>query len=114
MSVSRALGQAWWAPLAALLVVGQLVIAVLFGFELDDDTESGVAGIVIALAGAVILAFSLGDRPRRRVRGDVAIVIGSLIAMVWFWSLVMPLLAIVVLVGLFITELRDSRRARVS
>ena len=114
MSVSRALGQAWWAPLAALLIVGQVVIAVTFGFELDDDTESSIAGIAIALGGAAILAFGLCDRPQHLVRGDIAIVVGSLIAMVWFWSLVMPLLAIVVLVGLLITEIRHPRPARVT
>ena len=95
-------------------MVGQLVIAVTFGFELDDDTESGIAGIAIALGGAAILAFGLWDRPQHRVRGDVAIVIGSLIAMIWFWTLVMPLLAIVVLVGLWIAEIRDPRPARVT
>ena len=71
---------------------GPIPIAVTFGFELDDDTESGIAGIAIALGGAAILTFGLWDRTQRRMRGDVAIV---------------------VLVGLLITEIRDPRSARV-
>jgi hypothetical protein len=67
------LGQTWWAPLAALLVVGQLVIAVAFGFELDDDTESGIAGIVIALVGAA-LAFWLRTAVTEKYSSSLAAV----------------------------------------
>ena len=60
----------------------------------------------IALVGAAILSLaSVIDRSAgcaaRRHRRSVA-----LIAMIWFWSLVMPLLAIVVLGGLLSTEIR--------
>jgi hypothetical protein len=38
-------------------------------------------------------------------------VAGSLVALIWFWTVVVPLLALVVLVGLAVTEMRAKRFA---
>ena len=104
--MAQVLKQAWWAPVAALLVVGQVVIAALF---IGD--ENTVAGIALGLGGALLVGVGLWKRPEARVLGDVLLVAGSLLALIWFWTLVVPLLALVVLVGLAVTEVRAKRLA---
>lgn len=79
--MASALKQSWWAPVAALVVVG-----------------------------AGVLAMGLWKRPGARVLGDVLIVIGALFAAIWFWSLTMPLLAVIVVVGLAVSEVRAPGR----
>ena len=39
------------------------------------------------------------------------LVVCSLLAMIWIWTLVVPFLAIIVLVGLAVTEVRPKRLA---
>ena len=104
--MSHVLRQAWWAPVAALLVVGQVVIAAIF---IGD--ENAAAGITIGLGGALLVGVGLWKRPDARVLGDVLLVAGSLVALIWFWTVVVPLLALLVLVGLAVTEVRANRLA---
>lgn len=104
--MSSVLGQAWWAPVAALLVIAQIVIAADF-----IGGENAVAGIALGLGGALLVGVGLWQRPRARVLGDVLLALGSLLALIWIWTLVVPLLALVVLVGLAITEARAKRHA---
>ena len=57
---SQVLRQAWWARVAALLVVGQVIIAVIF---IGD--ENAVAGIALALGGALLVGWASGNGPKR-------------------------------------------------
>jgi hypothetical protein len=106
--MSQALRQAWWAPIAVLLVAGQLLVAVTEG---SFGYESGVAIIVIALVGALVLAVGIWRRPNARLLGNALIVIGSLFGAFWFWTLYGPVLAVIVIVGVVSTEVRSPARA---
>ena len=105
--MSRALKQAWWAPLAALLVLAQLAMLVAAGTSSSEDGESKVAGAVIALVGAVVLAAGLWKRPDTRGPGNALIVLGALFAAFWFWTLVLPVVATVLIVGVIGSEVRS-------
>jgi hypothetical protein len=106
--VVQALKQAWWAPLAGLLVLGQLLIAVAFAVD-SEDAEEAIVGVAIALGGALVLAAGLWKRPTARGLGSALIVIGAATAGFWFWTLVLPILAIIVIVGLVVSEVRSRR-----
>ncbi|HUF85339.1 MAG TPA: hypothetical protein VMQ81_12200 [Acidimicrobiia bacterium] len=107
--MSDALKQAWWAPVAGLLVLGQLAMAFLFGWS--EDTESTIVGIAIALTGAIVLGAGLWKRPQARGLGNVLILVGAGFAAFWFWTLFMPILAIIVAVGLVTSEVRSRAPA---
>jgi hypothetical protein len=104
-SMSRSLRQAWWGPLVGLLVVGELVIAAAFVFA-GDSVEDSIAGAAVALGGALLLVAGLWQRPHARALGSTLLIIGCGAAAIWFWSLVMPLVAIVVVVSVVISWLR--------
>ncbi len=108
--MSQALKQAWWAPLAGLLVLAQVVLAVAIVFG-DDDAETKVVAFAIALAGALLLAAGLLYRPQARGLGNTLIIGGVLFAAFWFWTRVLPVVAIIVVVGVVITEVRTRARA---
>lgn len=105
--VYSALKQAWWAPVAALLVLAQFVLAVMILFGGGDAAEL-IAGAVIATVGALVLGVGLGKRLDSRQLGNMLIVVGALFGVFWFWSLVLPALGLIVLVGLATTELRTT------
>jgi hypothetical protein len=110
--VSDALKQAWWAPVAGLLVLGQLALVLAFGWGAEgDDAESRIVSVAICLVGAFVLGVGLWKRPQARALGNVLILVGAALAAFWFWTLVMPILAIVVVVGLVSSEVRSSARA---
>ena len=103
-SVVQALKQAWWAPVAGLLALIELLMVP--GFAFGDDAAVDAA---LALAGAVLLAAGLWNRPQARALGNVLIVLGAALAALWFWTLVMPVLAFIVVVGVVTTEVRSRR-----
>ena len=107
--MSEALKQAWWAPVAGLLVVTQLAMALVFGWS--EDAESTIVGIAIGLVGAFVLAAGLWKRPEARGLGNALIVVGAVLAAFWFWTLFMPVLAIIVVVGLVTSEVRSPAAA---
>lgn len=106
--MSQVLRQAWWAPIAALLVVPQLVIAANSGSERG---ESWVAGLVIGLVGAAILAAGLWKRLHARGLGNLLIVVGSLFGAFWFWTGYTPVMALIVIIGVIVTEVRSPASA---
>lgn len=106
--MSQVLRQAWWTPVAALLVVAQLFIAVAEGLF---GSENHVPVFVIAFVGAVVLATGLWKRPLARLLGNALVVVGSLFGAFWFWTGYTPVMALIVIVGVVISELRTPARA---
>lgn len=97
MSVLR---QAWWAPIAGLMAVVQLVAGPLQPFT-NSDLESGVASFVIFMAGGAVTAIGLFRRPAHRTSGNVLLLVGCGFAAFWFWTLFLPVAGLVVAIGVF-------------
>lgn len=59
-NLRQLIGQAWWAPLAAVLVVAELLVAQAFligdGTSNILDAESAITGTALYLGGAGLLA----------------------------------------------------------
>jgi hypothetical protein len=108
--MSQPLTQAWWAPVAGLLVLAQLALAVSFLVGGDDDEDTYV-GVAIAVVGAFVLAAGLWQRPKARWLGNALIILGALFAAFWFWTAVLPVVAIIVVVGVVVSEFRSPARA---
>jgi len=107
--MAQALKQAWWAPPAGLLVVPLLAVAATLAIG-DEDAESKIVGIALALAGAVATAAGLRKRPRARGLGNGLAAVGALLAAFWFWTLLLPILAIIVVFGIASSEVRSRTR----
>lgn len=106
------LRQAWWAPIAALMAAIQLVLLpVLFGFG-NEDSESRLASLVIAVVGGAITALGLWRRPSHRPTGNGLLLVGCGFAAFWFWTLYLPILAIVVAVGVLTSGWRTEPTIR--
>ncbi len=108
----QSLRQAWWAPLAGVLVVAELWLALVFvvgrGTSNLLDVEDAAGGTLLALAGAAALAVGLWRRPAERRLGSALIVVGAALAAIWFWTIVMTPIALVVIVGVVISEVRAA------
>ncbi|MET0920023.1 MAG: hypothetical protein ABWY77_02350 [Acidimicrobiia bacterium] len=106
--MSQVLRQAWWAPLAGLLSLALFAFAVVIGVSdgKDDETSDAVVGVLLCLAGGVALAAGLWKRPQARGLGNVLIIVGCLLAAFWFWTVVLPIAAIIVIIGVVSSEVR--------
>lgn len=106
------LKQAWWAPLAGLLVIAELLVAQAFIFGNGTsnllDAESTAAGTTLSLLGAAALIAGLWIRPKISLAGTALIVAGAALAGIWFWTVVMTPLAIIVIAGALISESRSA------
>ncbi len=109
--MSQALKQAWWAPVAGLLVLAQLALAVGLGFGNNTDEDDVAFWLAVALVGALVLAAGLWKRPQARGLGNALIIVGAVLAAVFFWTVVMPVGAIIVVVGVATSEVRSPARA---
>lgn len=109
------LKQGWWAPMAWVLVLAQVGVALAFIFGEGTsnilDAESKTAGIGLSLVGAAALATGLWVRPRALWLGDVLIIIGAALGAIWFWNILMTPIAIAVIVGLVVTRVRSTTPA---
>ena len=86
----------WWLVLAA--IAGGVLVFIGVGLPFEDRTAGAVAGGgVHAIAGVVVLA-GLVARRRRPRRGDLMIAVGVLPLLIWFWTIVLPALAVAVMV----------------
>lgn len=107
--------QAWWAPLAAVLVVAELLVAQAFligdGTSNILNAESTAAGATLALGGAVALVAGLLARPKARGLGNALIVAGAALAAIWVWTVVMTPIAFVVIVGVVLSQVRSTAPA---
>lgn len=112
--MSKALSQAWWAPLAGLLAITQLWIALVFlvgaGTSNILDWESTAAGVMLTVASAVALVAGLWKRPLKRGLGNTLIIAGASLATIWFWTVVVTPIAIVVIIGVVVSQVRTSSR----
>lgn len=109
--MSQVLKQAWWAPVTGLLVLAQLVLAVAAGTGNEDDEGDVVFWVAVALVGALVLAAGLWKRPQARGLGNALIIVGAVLAALFFWTLVLPVVAIIVVVGVVTSEVRSPARA---
>ena len=101
------LRQAWWAPIAALLAAAQLVMSPI-SLMSDEDWESRGASMLLLLVGGAILAVGLVLRPTRRVTGNVLLLVGCVFAMVWLWTLFLPVGGIVVALGVLLSGWHET------
>ena len=104
------LRQAWWAPIAGLLVVIMVALGVLFGLT-GEDAETRIVSALLLFAGAGSLAVGLFRRPDHRATGNVLLLIGCVLAAFWFWTLFLPLLAIILAVGVVTSGWRSKQVA---
>lgn len=108
----QTLKQAWWAPFAGVLALAQFWVGLAFIYGTGTsnvlDAESTAAGITLAFGGAGALAAGLWIRPRSRVLGNALVVAGAILGAIWFWTVVMTPLAIVVIVGVVISQVHST------
>lgn len=111
----QALKQAWWAPFALVLVVAQFWVglAFLYGEGTSNvlDAEGTAAGVSLAFGGAAALAAGLLIRSQRRWVGDALVTGGAALGAIWFWTIIMTPIAIVVIVGVVIGRVRSTAPA---
>lgn len=97
--------------MAAVLVVAQLWVAVVFvvgdGTSNLLDAESRTVGAALAFGGAAALVAGLWKRPQARALGNALIIVGAAMASIWFWTVVMTPIAIVVVVGVVVSQVVD-------
>lgn len=109
----QTLKQAWWAPFAGVLALAQFWVGLAFiygaGTSNVVDAESTAAGITLAFGGAGALTAGLWIRPRSRGLGSALVVAGAMLGALWFWTVIMTPLAIVVIVGVVISQVRPTR-----
>jgi hypothetical protein len=102
------LKQTWWAPLAGVLLLAQVGVALAFllgeGTSNLLDFESTVAGVSLSLGGASALAAGLWIRPQARWLGNALVIVGAALAALWFWMIFMTPIAIVVIVGVVLSQ----------
>jgi hypothetical protein len=113
--VIQTVKQAWWAPFAGVLALAQLWVALAFFYGKGTsnllDAESTAAGATLALGGAAALASGLWIRPQARWMGNALIIVGAALGAIWFWTVVMTPIAIVVIVGVVVSQVRSTARA---
>jgi hypothetical protein len=86
----------WWVALAAVL--GVLVTALGVALPFEDRTVGAVlGGIVITLFGIGMLAGIVIRRRNRRI-GGMLIAVGTLPTFPFFWTVVLPLLGLAVMI----------------
>lgn len=108
----QTLKQAWWAPFAGVLALAELWVGLAFfygdGTSNLLDAESTAAGASLALGGAAALAAGLWVRTQARPVGNTLIIVGAALGAIWVWTVVMTPLAIVVIVGVIVSQVRST------
>lgn len=109
------LRQAWWALLAAALVIAGLLVAQAFligdGTSNVLNAESAAAGAALSLGGAAALVAGLWTRPKARALGSALTIAGAALAAIWFWTVVMTPIAFVLIVGVVVSQVRSTAPA---
>ena len=86
----------WWEVVTALLAVNSIV----FGFLFGDNFGWAIA---VGFAPGVLLFVGLAIRPNNRDLATVLIIVSSIAAAVAWWTIYPILLAVIVIVGGFIS-----------
>ena len=111
----QTLKQAWWAPFAIVLALAQFWVGLAFFYGEGTsnllNAESTAAGATLAFGGAAALAAGLWIRPKARWVGNTLIIVGAALGAIWFWTVVMTPIAIVVIVGVVVSQLRSTAPA---
>jgi hypothetical protein len=94
----HAVVQTWWAPVAALIGVVEVVFAIGTVFE-ASNWGGRIIGSSVMLAFGAMMLFGLTRRPFAREAGNSLILLATLPAVTFFWVIVAPVLALVVWVG---------------
>ena len=107
--------QTWWAPFAGVLAIAQLWVGLAFfygeGTSNILNAESTAAGALLTFGGAAALIVGLWMRMQGRWVGDLLIIVGALLGAIWVWTVVMTPLAIVVIVGVIVSQVRSRTPA---
>jgi hypothetical protein len=97
----------WWVVLGGLNATFTTVLGIGLPFE-DRTLGSLIGGVVIAALGVSALAgIVVRRRPGRRSAGDLMIAGGQLPWLPFFWTVVPPIVALVVIIAAFI-DLSDA------
>ncbi len=105
--MKQALTQAWWAPIAALLAVGDVAMLILGGFT--ESIGTLLFATLFTLGPAALIAFGLARRPEQRSLGSALVFVGAAVGVLWFWTLILPIVGIVVCVGVVASSLTGRR-----
>lgn len=109
------LKQAWWAPVAGVLALAQFWVGLAFFYGEGTsnllDAESTAAGATLAFGGATALAVGLWIRMRSRGLGNALVIAGAALGAIWVWTIVMTPMAIVVIVGVVVSQVRTTTPA---
>jgi hypothetical protein len=104
-----AVAQAWWAPLAALLGLAMLLAGVVNIFE-ANNLSGRIVGSVLLLAFGCGMFLGLMRRPFNRAQGNTLILVATVPAMALWWSIVPPLVAIAVWIGVLRSGFDEPRQ----
>ncbi len=106
------LKQAWWAPLGVVLVLAQFWVGLAFfygeGTSNVLDAESTAAGAALSFAGAGALVAGLSIRLPSGWLGNALIIVGAALGAIWLWTIVMTPIALVVIVGVIVSQVRST------
>jgi hypothetical protein len=94
----HALAQGWWAPLAGLLGLAMLLAGTVNIFT-AHNLSGRIVGSTLLLAFGCGMFLGLMRRPFNRAQGNTLILLTTVPAMALWWSIVPPLVAIAVWIG---------------
>jgi hypothetical protein len=94
----HAVRQAWWAPLAALLGLAMLVFGAANIFT-ANNLSGRIVGSTLLLAFGCGMFLGLMRRPFNRTQGNTLILLTTVPSLALFWSIIPPLMAIAVWIG---------------
>lgn len=98
----HALVQAWWAPVAGLLGLAMVLAGVGTVFEAHNaGGRIFGSGLLLAFGGTML--FGLMRRPFERASGNAAILLATIPAMVFWWVIVPPVMALTIWAGVLVS-----------
>ncbi|HYI46682.1 MAG TPA: hypothetical protein VE174_14585 [Actinomycetota bacterium] len=96
----------WWTVLAALLATVYVVAATGQLIETPKATNIGALGIAIGFAG--LIAMGLRLRTQSKITGNWMVIFATAPALMFFWMLLPPLVALAIIVGAVIEIARAT------
>lgn len=99
----------WWVALAGVVGVMFTAAGVMYPFE--GEVEGGLpwwGGMLVMLGFGVLMLGGVWQRRRRRVAGDVMIAVATLPLFPLFWTVILPVLGLLILLPAVI-DAADAR-----